>query len=226
MLIVVSILVLLYFKKGAKKKGATCVFLASMLILSFLQIRTTNYEDLSYLDNDEQRVQQMRLKEYPPVKLSLFGKSLWIPMAHWFEERKEVITFYRLEKNFFQAIDLNLYFFSNHPRERVGTSEFEKYLYPLLPFFLIGSFAYFKESKYLLVGVIFLSLILISIIGFLNPLGPFLLFPFMSIAIYLGLENTYTKIKKWGILKRISAITIFLMFYGLSFIQILAYATK
>ena len=226
MLIVISLLVLLYFRKGVEKKKIVYAFLASVIMLSFLQIKTTNFKNLGYLDNDEQRVQQMRLKEYPPVKVSLFNKSLWIPIAHWFEERKEVIIFYRLEENFFQAIDLNLYFFSNHPRERIGVSEFEKFTYPLLPFFLIGVFAYFKERKYLLVGIIFLSLILISIIGFSNSLGPFLLFPFISIAIYLGLENTYTKIKKWGKLKSISIITIFLMFCVLSFIQLLAYATK
>lgn len=214
----------MYFKRGNNK--FLYIFLASVLILVLFQINTTNLQDLSYLNNDEQRVQHMRLNEYPPVKISLFGKTVWVPIAHWLEERKEMIIFYRLEENFFQAIDPNLYFFSNHPRERVGVNEFEKFLYPLLPFFFVGIYRYVKEKQYFLIGTMFFSVIVISIVGFVNALGPFLIFPYISLAIYLGLEHVYVRIQKWSIVNKVVAVSTFLLLYGLSFVQILTYATK
>ena len=96
----------------------------------------TKYESLTLLNNDQIRIKDMRLKSYPPVYLTFDTKTLWIPVAHWFEERKESIAFFRILKNVSETVDLNLYFFANHPRERVGYNEFEKFPYIFIPAFL------------------------------------------------------------------------------------------
>jgi hypothetical protein len=194
------------------------MFLVFVVVTAFIQVRTTNVQDLVYLDNDEQRVQQMRLREYPLVRITLFGKTLWIPAAHWLEERKEVIIFYRLEKNFFETIDPNLYFFSNHPRERIGVSEFEKFAYIVLPIFLYGLYLVIKKKRYFLLAYLFISLGIISVIGHDSLLGPFLLFPFISLSVFVGLIDLHQKTRK----NRLLTFS-FLVIYILSLIQIFSY---
>lgn len=195
------------------------IFLVFTFITAFLQVKTTNVQNLAYLDNDEQRVQQMRLREYPPTRITLLGKTLWIPTAHWLEGREEAIVFYRLERNFFETIDPNLYFFSNHPRERVGVTEFEKFTYVLLPAFLYGLYLIIKEKRYLLLAYLFLSVGIISVVGHDNLLGPFLLFPIISLSIFVGLTKLHQKIAK----NRFLTIS-FLILYILSLVQIVSYA--
>lgn len=221
-ILLATALTLLFIKRPSAKIGF--FFLISMVLLAFFQLTTTNVQDLDYLDNDEQRVQQMRLREYPPVRVTLFGKTLWIPVAHWFEQRKEAITFYRLEENFFEAIDPNLYFFSNHPRERVGLEEFEKFLYITFPFFLWGLTRYLEEKRFLIIATAVPSLVLISMIGHSDPLGPFLLFPFISVSIYLGLEEGYRLLKKISWAGRMTMVVVFLFLFALVFIQTFSYA--
>lgn len=48
------------------------------------------------------------------------------------------LTLEKLEINFFESVDLNHYFFANHPLERVGVKETEKLYSWLLPLFILG----------------------------------------------------------------------------------------
>ena len=47
--------------------------------------------------------------------------------------------FSKYERNLAYNLDPNLYFFANHPRERAGVAEFEKFPAVFLPFFIILS---------------------------------------------------------------------------------------
>ncbi len=187
-----SIFLYLSFKRSSKKYFFAFLVFFSLLLI--FQWKTTSEESLVELSNDEQRVQQMRLKEYPPIRISI---------AHWFENREESIAFFRILENFSETIDPNLYFFANHPRERVGINEFEKFPYIFLPLFLYGLVLSVAERRKLVLGMSFiLPVVLISIIGHKNQLGPFSLFPFLAVSITHGLELLFQTAICKKILKR------------------------
>lgn len=207
LVIITSIFLWLSFSVG--KKYFFYIALGLFILLIFAQWQTSYKTPITYLNENEKLIQQTRLRAYPP----LFYK---IPVANWLEQRKEAIFFYKLEENFSEAIDPNLYFFANHPRERIGVVEFEKFPYILLPVFILGLFSLQKkDGNNILLGLS--PLVLISIVGNSNPAGPFALFPFFAVTISRGLEHLLAKKK--------------LLIYGLAafvlvFIQIFAYATS
>lgn len=191
LVLVTSLLLFLVFE--GKKKLLKPFFILFLVVLLF-QWKTTDVQDLTYLDNDQQRLQQQRLKEYPPVYLKVGSKTLWLPLAHWFEGRKESIAFFRISNNFFETIDPNLYFFANHPRARIGIQEFEKFPYLFYPFFFYGVFLLVKRKDFKLISLSFLiPLALISLIGHKNPIGPFALFPFTASSLAVGISDLYKK---------------------------------
>lgn len=160
-------------------------FLFLFVPLLFFQIQTTNRPSLTAISNDDRRVIDMRLRSYPPKFLRL---------GYWLEERKESLFFNRVATNLFENIDPNLYFFSNHPRERVGIREFEKFPYILLPFFLLGVLNFVSKKNKLFWLISFLiPLTILAIIGNKNNFGPFSLFPFMAVSINEGLKKLQTK---------------------------------
>ena len=187
-----SIFLYLSFKRSSKKYFFAFLVFFSLLLV--FQWKTTSEESLVELSNDEQRVQQMRLKEYPPIRISI---------AHWFENREESIAFFRILENFSETIDPNLYFFANHPRERVGINEFKKFPYIFLPLFFYGLVLSVAERRKLVLGMSFiLPVFLISIIGHKNQLGPFSLFPFLVVSTTHGLELLFQTAICKKILKR------------------------
>lgn len=96
-------------------------------------------------------------------------------------------TWYKFEENLFSVIDLNLYFFNSHPREREGVEEFKKYPFLLIPFFLIG-LVYLVNKRAKLVLVYAATTILIN--GFISAdykVGPILFFPLISLFIFFGI---------------------------------------
>lgn len=200
-------------------------FTAIFLLLLFFQWKTTQISSLSYLDNDQQRIQQMRLREYPSVALTLGSKKIWIPIAHWFEGRVETISLFRMKDNFSESLDPTLYFFANHPRERVGVEEFEKFPYILLPFFLIGIFSKkFKIKSKTFVFSFLAPIILVTFIGNNNRLGPFSLFPFITVTAAYGLWLTSERLKKIPKKKGRNISLVFLTVFALVVIQVIAYA--
>lgn len=192
--IIVAILLLDRVSSRPKKSIVWLTTLFSLLL--FFQFKTTDVQNLTYLDNDQQRIQQMRLREYPPVHFSLLGKTVWIPIAHWFEGRQESIAFFRILGNLSETIDPNLYFFANHPRERIGIKEFEKFPYIFLPLFVYGIFLLIeKEERKLIALSFFVPVFMLSFVGNKNPLGPFSLFPFIAVSISVGLKKTYKRLQ-------------------------------
>lgn len=176
----------------------------AMFLVIFFQIKTTQTISLTGISNDDRRVIDMRLRAYPPQ---------FLRVGYWLEERKESRALYKISQNFFENLDPNLYFFANHPRERVGIREFEKFPYILLPIFFIGVIKLLskKELVFWLI-YFFLPLVTLSLIGNQNNLGPFSLFPFFTVSIAEGLRQTRS-LNKW-----ISVIVFILVF-----IQIISY---
>jgi hypothetical protein len=117
-----------------------------------------------------------------------------LPVAHWLEERPETIAVYRLTQNFSEIVDPNMYFFANHPRERVGINEVEKFPYILLPLFVYGVILLVSGKQH---GLFIVSLgvpaLYYVLYGTGNGLEPFLLFPFILISIFTATEELQKK---------------------------------
>lgn len=209
LLILATLLLYRYLTKKNKKVPIPLVLCFTLVLFS--QVRTTQPAPLFSISNDNRRVIDMRLRAYP---------SSYLRVGYWLEERKESIAFFRITTNFFENLDPNLYFFANHPRERVGIKEFEKFPYFLLPLFIVGIFSLILSRKYIFFLTFFLlPLTILSFIGNKNLYGPFLLFPFIVTTMANGLEISYQKTKKLpqGVLYLILAVSL------LIFIQLIKY---
>jgi hypothetical protein len=206
-LLVLTCSVILYFSLTKGSNILKKVFLILFALVVFFQWKTTDVNSLTGLTNDQRRVQDMRLSEYPPLE---------VPIGYWLEGRKEALAFWRIRKNMFELLDPNLYFFANHPRERVGYDEFEKFPYILFPFFVLGLFMLVKKPpKSILLVSLSLAVILISLIGHNNEAGPFSMFPFMFSAIIFGVDEFRSRYK---------FSVIYLIIFALVFVQTVIYA--
>lgn len=207
-LVVITSSIFLWLLFQENKKIFFTVSVGLYLILLLMQFKTSAITPLTYLTEHEKINQIVKMRGYPPVFFTLAGKTVWIPASNWLEKRNEIIIFYKLQKNVSEVLDPNLYFFANHPRERVGVVEFEKFPYVLLPAFFLGFVSLKrKQIKGVLMGLS--PLILISLIGNSNPAGPFALFPFIAVLISSGLLPVFAR-KKYLIVFSIIFLFIFI----------------
>ncbi len=181
-LAVLAVLCTILLHNSIERHKKTKLYLLVFILLLLFQITTTKKVSLTSIANDDRRLIDLRLRAYPPQLLRV---------GHWLEERKESVMVARITRNLFENLDPNLYFFANHPRERVGVREFEKFPYIFLPFFLIGLVKILQKldkHKILLISFL-IPLILLSLIGNQNEFGPLALFPFFAVTISLGLPR-------------------------------------
>ncbi len=204
-LIIIATSIAIWLGIKTNKKIYFYLSIIFVAILLLLQWKTSSKNSLTFLNDNEKLNQIVRLRAYPPSN---------IPIANWLELRKETLALYKIEANISEVVDPNLYFFANHPRERVGVIEYEKFPYILLPVFIIGLLSLKRQNlKYILLSTS--PIVLNSIIGNSNPVGPFTLFPFFATTISLGLIPIFSK--------KIFLIP-FLILFTLVFIQIYAYS--
>ncbi len=170
------------------------LFVISLLALLFFQYKTTTPQSLTLLDNDEQRIHQIRLKEYNPsnhyLRVIFFRLDL-----KFFLEGSFSTALDRLQRNFFEGIDLNVYFFGGHPRQRVWASDFEKLPYFLVIPFLVGLYQTLIRKKYLILISASSAIALLTVIGHKNEMGPFVLLPSILVIIYFGTIDVWQFLK-------------------------------
>lgn len=163
------------------------VLLVCLGILLFVQYQTTEIKSLTNLDNDEQRVQQERIRSYPLTYIDIFGKVAWLKPEIWIEQNETAIAASRIEENLFENLDLNKYFFAGFPRNE--NSDFEKFPFIFLPIFISGLINLISKKQYRIIFLtLFVPVILMSVIGNENKLGPFSLFPFFMFILTNGFE--------------------------------------
>lgn len=223
LLIGFTILLFKFLSRNIIKKNLLILSILFLFICLF-QWKLTPKVSLTNLDNDQIRVRDMRLNEYPPIFFNVGSKTIWLPIAHWFEGRKESIAIGRIKENIFSFIDFNQYFFASHPRERVGIKEIEKFPYIFIPFFLLGilDLVKRKKDKYFIFFLVMLPLLLISLIGNRCELGPFVTFPLIVLTISFGLTDFYKKLiqlKK----KNILVLLFMIFFFVLVIVQTISY---
>ena len=184
-LIVFSTFALLwyYHKKNRLTKSFVIVL---FIILVFLQAQTTQINSLTKLSNDDIRVFDQRVNLYNSdfhlIRI-LFHK---LKLANFLEGDFHTITF-RVQRNLFEAIDPNIYFFGGHPRERLWVNEFEKFPYFFIIPFGFGLYLLFSKKDWIIFSLGISSLLIFSLVGHQNKIGPFLLFPMLVLTIYLGM---------------------------------------
>lgn len=183
-------------------KRALVVFIVA---LCFIQLNYTKRADLYSVSNDQKRLQDLRLSAYPPTRL---------PVAYWLEAKPVFVAAARLQANFFEAMDINLYFFASHPSERVGVKEFEKFPYILLPAFIIGAIAQFNRKKAVLAIAFLAPVFFVTRYGIDANGSVFALFPTIAYSIYLGLTK---------MLKNSKLLIAFIALYAVVLIQIISY---
>jgi hypothetical protein len=207
---------------GGRKNAL--LFTIGFLVIVALQVKSTHTESLLFLDSEARRIRDLRILEYPPVVLKFGDRNIQIPLGYWFEGRKESTYYYRLTKNLAEIVDPNLYFFANHPRERAGFKEFEKFPYILFPLFVIGTLVSIKlrNKKFLLASFIIPACVL-TFIGSTNPFGPFSLFPFLTVSISIGV-SWFNKVF-WNKGKFAYRLVFFgfWIYFVLNLIQVIAY---
>lgn len=127
-----------------------------------------------------------RLKAYP-IK--------YLKIGYYLERQPIVLEIYKFTENFFQYLDLNYYFFANHPNSRVGIAEVEKFPYILLPFFIHGIYLIAKSKNYIYILLLFLVINYMSL-KYENVASPTLIYPFIIYAIFISLKYFYEKFTK------------------------------
>lgn len=220
-IILTTLLLFIEVNKESKfPKSLSRLFIVFILICTLFQIKGSVKTSLTEISNDDRRLIDMRLNEYSPMYIKIGQKTIWLPIAHWFEERKEAIAFFRLSKNFSEIIDPNLYFFANHPRERVGIKEIEKFSFVLLPVFIYGVFKIFgKKEKWLWILSFTIPLMATSVIGNYNSLGPVSLYPFFVVTLSTGFTEMFLKLKSKSHSQQKLLISAFLVVYFLTLVH-------
>ncbi len=185
-------------------------FLVSLITVVFLQYRNTDNRSLYYLTNEEREIQRLRIGEYP--------KSM-TRLGYWIEGRNESVAFFKAMRNFGDVLNPSYYFFSNHPVERVGVKEYEKFPYILSPFFVYGTILFVKKRQIPLCVLLFgIPIILTTYIGNYSTMGNISLFPAICLTSSLGFSSFFKKMNSL-------AKTVLLVAYLLVIVQLVSYAT-
>lgn len=186
-----SILLFLSLIKTKNVKIFFILFCLTLLPILIIQFETTSNPNLGYMNPTEEQLFNIRRNEIDLLKIS---DNTGINLGKYLENKPEFM-FYKFEQNLLRSIDLNSFFFGNHPREIPGIRNFEKFSFSFLPFFIFGLLKVLK-SHLLYISISFLTSALeLSIIGQNNPAGPFVLFPFFSAIIAVGIFYAIKKFK-------------------------------
>lgn len=163
-----------FVNKGRRFKLA---FITLFIVLALMQIKTTRISNEYKTTPFEKDLQITRMNYYPP-KQARVGYIL--------ESKKETQYIYTVQNHFFDAINLLNYF----P---------EKFSYLTLPFFFVGLYLFVDSSKRLLQYSLLSSVVILSVIGTSGLFGPFVIYPFISLFVILGVLKTSSYVFKYDL---------------------------
>lgn len=190
--LILSGVVYIYFWQTQSKKLLLSLFILTVAIF-FINIKDAFDESIfSYSAVDIQQINKRHEfyanglgKVYTNRIALVYFKDFSLPL-------------YKLQQNFFNNIDINLYFFASHPRERVGIEGFDKYIPIFLPIFLIGIFYFIYQPSFKLLIYGTTLVIASSIIKPAYNLGPILLFPIINFMITIGIMLSLNRLLKYS----------------------------
>jgi len=126
------------------KRNLVVVSVLTLVAIVGFQVKEFDLKSFVETTSLQKDVIDKRMRLYPNPRI-----------AHWFEQRGESIAFYRILANMGEALDINYYFFANHPRERHGVTESEKFSPLILPLFLMGATKLVLEKRHLFYCLLF-----------------------------------------------------------------------
>ena len=168
----------------SNKPKKNLLIISSLLLVVIVGFQIKEFNPNSFVDTTplEKDIMEKRMRLYPNPRI-----------AHWLEQRQESIAFYRFRNNLGEVLDFNYYFFANHPRERVGVTEYEKFSPILFPILLVGLYLSIKTGKHLGFYLLFIFVLSTSATTYpTEPVGFALVFPFIVSLSILAL-NKYVK---------------------------------
>ena len=126
-----------------------------------------------------------------------------INLGEFFQNRL-VLRFYKdvypylnvYGNNLFNSLSPNLYFFTNHPREREKVEEFSMYPSALIIPFLIGFIYFLKSSHPLMFGYLIFAVLITGFIKQTYIFGPVMFFPLINLLISVGILKIYNFVLK------------------------------
>lgn len=186
LILIFTTLLLWFFLFKSFKKNLFYIGLTLLGILLIFQWKTSTEQSLILLENDEQRIQSERFKYYNPslhYARVLFAR---LNLINFLEGDFNTVST-RLQRNFFETIDPNVYFFGGHPRERVWANDFEKFYFILIVPFFVGLYYLILNRKKFVLIYSLISISSLTLIGHKNLMGPFILFPLFVICIWYGI---------------------------------------
>lgn len=166
-----------------KSKGLLIITVFLFNLFTLFLIKPDFDKSLFSKTLEEKNILNQRRSYYPKAIGQIF-------------QNKVNLSIHRYIENFFDNLDPNTYFFSGHPRERSGISEFEKFSPLLIPFFLFGLWRSISSGSQIL-SVFSLGIAILS--SFFNPnflSGSVLFFPLIAVLISYGIVAVITKISK------------------------------
>ncbi len=171
-----------------KKERSIKYYLFTFLLLVIFQTTTTNIKN-TYTFTPSQIDQQIqRMNYYPPNQARL---------GYIMEHKKEIQYANIFIGNFTDTIDFNTYF----P---------DYFSFAALPFFFVGLYLFVNENlekerrvKMLLTDYcLMFTVVFLSLMGVHGKYGPFLIFPFIVLFIYIGIQRVcFLLFKNWDLFR-------------------------
>lgn len=172
-LLIESILFYLIINRFNKK---LFILFASIYLLLVTYLFVNEFDKDIWKDTRTEAL-ELRLRfEYLATNLGKLYKNHFAILYHYNISPR----LYKIQNNLFSSLDINLYFFAGHPREKLEVNEFEKYPFILWPFFLFGVYLSLKKVKKIFLGYLIVSVLLSAFIRQNSILGPILFFPLIN----------------------------------------------
>ena len=161
----------------------------TFIVLSVFLLKNTFDTNLLYVSPLEKDKLTNRFEYYAKGLGKIYRNRIGVSLHY------EVTPYlFKFQRNLFYNLDPNLYFFVNHPRERLGIDEFSKFSLLVLPFFFIGFTQLLIRPDRFLIFYLGLAVILSAFIFPGYNLGPVLMFPFVVALIHMGLSKTVKRL--------------------------------
>ncbi len=190
-IVLISISFLLFFLV-IKFNKIICILILILSLFLCGQIVTSGFDkNLTTLTVDGQKQLDTRHGYFSLELGKLFQNKYSL---HFYKDFYPYLSSY--ENNVFNALNPNLYFFENHPREKGSVGEFPKYPGIFILPFMVGFLFLFKSAPKFVV-IYFLSVLFIT--GFIRQgysLGPILFYPLINFLITDGSIRIYKIFRK------------------------------
>lgn len=158
-----------------------------LLILMAIRILSTGFDNNFKALNPDQQKRLNQRHEYYSNDLGIIFQNKIV--LRFYKDVMPHINIY--VGNIFNSLSPNLYFFTNHPREREKVEEFLFYPSFFVTFFLIGLITFLNNIRFLVFGYLVFSLLITGFIKQDYLFGPIMFFPVVNLLIGIGFLKIY-----------------------------------